>query len=615
MDSEGLFWIERNDVKGEAPAVPFHPRTPLVIDNGSYECRAGYAGADPLVFRNTLKKFVSKDKQARLSLDEAIPEMTKCGEKTAFENGVVINTEVFEKTIQNILKHLSIDDASETKVVLSSPVETPRLISAEIKEILFETYNIPALCMTADVLLGAYRSKPLETVLLVSCSHSRCMVMPVIAGKVDVENMMRIDVGGGSMHSFLQGMLELKYHDFPYHINAEDSWQLIRNCLYVSSDYANELLRFTKPEYIATNGTIVQFPPAKTKKELMEIEENISKTKRKKIENAQKMREMLFKRQKEKMKEKSMLLSLLRKKHEECIEEDERIQLAEQIDLLEEKINRKMGPKKEKPKKEMEDLFELKIRREEIKARIERSKTDIGVGGRKSAASSKRLRILAELAGEQETLEDVEESFGDKEDDWLLYQTVSGDMKALHEQVTALKEVEDAILEQEPDFLASNMDASIFELLKTGKAFPDQKETESLHKLEQQRHRIALNIEKIRTPEILFQPFMCGVDQAGLSETIHNVMKRYPPETATTLAQNIHLLGGLTGIPGLEKRITADIQGAVPREICVKVKTVSTSTLEPWHGGVALSKESAGLERSQYYEGASHQEDLYCYLK
>ena len=40
-----------------------------------------------------------------------------------------------------------------------------------------------------------------------------------------------------------------------------------------------------------------------------------------------------------------------------------------------------------------------------------------------------------------------------------------------------------------------------------------------------------------RIPELLFQPSMVGVEQAGIAETIQFVLNKYPPDIQNKLAQ------------------------------------------------------------------------------
>lgn len=62
----------------------------------------------------------------------------------------------------------------------------------------------------------------------------------------------------------------------------------------------------------------------------------------------------------------------------------------------------------------------------------------------------------------------------------------------------------------------------------------------SAHETQYQLH---LNVERIRVPEILFQPFIVGLDQAGISEIIQSLLKhcgsKHPNMAQVSFTQGI----------------------------------------------------------------------------
>ena len=59
-------------------------------------------------------------------------------------------------------------------------------------------------------------------------------------------------------------------------------------------------------------------------------------------------------------------------------------------------------------------------------------------------------------------------------------------------------------------------------------------------------------MERIRAAEILFQPSMVGLSEAGLAETIDYVLKLFSAEDQQKLVNNIFITGGTAKIPGLQ---------------------------------------------------------------
>ncbi len=57
-------------------------------------------------------------------------------------------------------------------------------------------------------------------------------------------------------------------------------------------------------------------------------------------------------------------------------------------------------------------------------------------------------------------------------------------------------------------------------------------------------YQLALGVERLRAPEVLFQPSILGIDQSGLSDCLEYVFSYYPHDLQQRLAQ-VHWLGGV----------------------------------------------------------------------
>lgn len=79
-----------------------------------------------------------------------------------------------------------------------------------------------------------------------------------------------------------------------------------------------------------------------------------------------------------------------------------------------------------------------------------------------------------------------------------------------------------------------------------------QRKSESLFKeriliIDTQLH---VGVESIRVPELLFQPSMIGVSEAGLAELMDFVLHLFTPEEQKILAANVYVTGACSQIPG-----------------------------------------------------------------
>ena len=63
--------------------------------------------------------------------------------------------------------------------------------------------------------------------------------------------------------------------------------------------------------------------------------------------------------------------------------------------------------------------------------------------------------------------------------------------------------------------------------------------------------QVVLGVERVRIPELLFQPSLVGVDQAGLPEIVMALLKRMPQDVAEEVAAGgLLLTGGNAGFAG-----------------------------------------------------------------
>lgn len=102
-------------------------------------------------------------------------------------------------------------------------------------------------------------------------------------------------------------------------------------------------------------------------------------------------------------------------------------------------------------------------------------------------------------------------------------------------------------------------------------------------------HQLHVGIERMRAPEVLFQPALVGNVEAGLAETIEFVLKRFTPEEQSALVSNIFLTGGCASFPGLVERLERELMEIRPHKSSFKVICVDDSVLAAWNGGKILA--------------------------
>lgn len=119
-------------------------------------------------------------------------------------------------------------------------------------------------------------------------------------------------------------------------------------------------------------------------------------------------------------------------------------------------------------------------------------------------------------------------------------------------------------------------------------------------------HQLHVGIERLRAPELLFQPSMMGSCQAGIAETIQYVLQAYDEPTATSVVKNVYLTGSCALIPGLTKRLTKELLEMRPFKSEFNVFCANDPVLDAWRGAkdFALSDSFPQyvISRQEYLE-------------
>lgn len=97
-------------------------------------------------------------------------------------------------------------------------------------------------------------------------------------------------------------------------------------------------------------------------------------------------------------------------------------------------------------------------------------------------------------------------------------------------------------------------------------------------------HQLHVGTERLRATEILFQPFMIGLNEAGIAETIEFLLKKYSDQDQNRLTSNIFLTGGTSSIPGLINRLKREFREMRPFNSSFKINSARFPSLDAWLG-------------------------------
>jgi len=252
---------------------------------------------------------------------------------------------------------------------------------------------------------------------------------------------------------------------------------------------------------------------------------------------------------------------------------------------------------------------ERRLARQAIVQRIkDRAKVKADLGNRKSLASQMRMKSIANLASDSTGKKrrrggnpdrDDDDTFGADDADWGVYRTIatgegSEDEDDADENLTKeLQAIEAQLLAHDPDFTEnSTRDAqsdwtkSLLHAFTRG-PWPFAPESQ------QDNHQIHLNVERIRVPEVVFQPSIAGVDQAGIVEICADILtQRLGLDSMSgdrtgrgaAVLGDVFLTGGYTMFDGFETRLRTDLTSCLPTEAPLKVRRAADPIVDAWKG-------------------------------
>ncbi|GIZ37329.1 hypothetical protein CKM354_000077900 [Cercospora kikuchii] len=234
----------------------------------------------------------------------------------------------------------------------------------------------------------------------------------------------------------------------------------------------------------------------------------------------------------------------------------------------------------------------------------ERERLKAELGNRKSQAAQQRMKQIANLASDQPIKKrrrggNDDDGFGADDDDWMVYREIQAGKEDDEEDEEEdyqgqLKAIEAQLLEHDPDFtIESTLEQQKDWTKSLVHAFtrgPYPFDTESARESGQ----FHLNVERIRVPEVIFQPSIAGVDQAGIVEIAEDIlMQRLSSHPARDdILKDVFLTGGYTFFQGFEERLQDELRAVLPADVLMKVRKAKNPSLDAWKGAAKWASSS-----------------------
>ncbi|XP_004517677.1 actin-related protein 5 [Ceratitis capitata] len=581
-------------------------RHALVIDNGSFKCRAGWSNSEKpiLDFRNFILK-PRRDRRKEVT-DPLINKHTQIGNaitnlesvrlnlKTQFDRNVVTHFHNQEQIFDYIFAHLGVhnEESFTHPVLLTEALGNPNYFRQQMNELLFECYGIPSVCYGIDSLFSMRHNAVGSDTLIISFGYNTTHVIPVLDGQMRIENVRRLNLGGYHIIHYLHRLMQMKY---PMHINAItiSKIETLLHChSSIALDYLEELRRWSDIDYYTDNVKKIQLAfvmpttqgtpqnqdqKIEKRKELTRrlIEINARRAKSKQLDMENQLRFMASVRELYEIGEMVEFEAALKQNDlENVVALDKTISsLRARLQQMETSTqdssqiaNRAPKEKTSNNKKPPTDVplekwvSEINLKRDEILGRKEvRKARRQEAAKRHTAAAQERMRIISLLAHNDKGID----NFGVNDNDWDVYKSINKDNESDSESDNEkLLEYETILSKHDPSFKQNAIQSS------------DVAENYQLH----------FSVESIRAPEILFQPSLIGCPEMGVADLIDFVLKLFPADEQQRLVNGILLTGGCSQFAGLKERLSKELLEKRPFKTPFKIYAAPSPEIDAWLG-------------------------------
>ncbi|KAJ1435662.1 actin family [Ochromonadaceae sp. CCMP2298] len=218
----------------------------VVVDNGSGMIKAGFAGDD--LPKRVFSSVVGVPKSSLLH--EKRDYVGLCGAQSSrgvslsypIKKGIVTDWDGMEKIWQYTFYELGVCP-EEHPVLLTEAFLNPKANRERMTQIMFETFNVPAMYVANQAVLSLYASDRTTSSsgLVVDCGDGLSHAEPIYEGYALPYAITRLDLAGSDLTDYLhERMLLARGNFFTTTVEREIVRDMKEKLIYIALDYAHE---------------------------------------------------------------------------------------------------------------------------------------------------------------------------------------------------------------------------------------------------------------------------------------------------------------------------------------------------------------------------------------